>query len=211
MPDGRLLVSCRDGGTYGIYMLDLLTDEQQKIYDATEWHELDAKIVAEGPKPAGRSSVVKDQETAGEMFCLDAYLHALERDPDEGKKRIDRVRVYQSPLHASRKSTPDENDSTTGGAASRSQKLLGEAPVATDGSFYLRVPARTPLRLETVDASGEVLRKMQSWIWVMPNEERGCIGCHEDRELTPPNRNARALRDGPVCLGVAPKPRGESD
>jgi hypothetical protein len=210
-PDGRLLVSHRDGGTYGIYMLDPLTDMQQEIYDATEWHELDPKVVAARRKPAGRSSFVKDQETAGEMFCLDAYLNGLERDPDKGEQRIDRVRVYQSELRASEKTMPKGNDPPDERPATLRQKLLGEAPVATDGSFYLRVPARTPLRLETVDASGDVLRKMQSWIWVMPNEARGCIGCHEDRELTPPNRNARALRDGPVCLGVAPKPRGESD
>jgi hypothetical protein len=33
----------------------------------------------------------------------------------------------------------------------------------------------------------------QTWTWVMPREWRGCIGCHEDREMVPPNRLAEAV------------------
>lgn len=80
--------------------------------------------------------------------------------------------------------------------------MLGEVPVHSDGSVYLKVPARTPLRLESVDADGNVLRAMQNWIWVMPSERRGCIGCHADRELTPPNRHVLALRERPHGIGV---------
>ncbi len=35
----------------------------------------------------------------------------------------------------------------------------------------------------------------------MPKESRGCIGCHEDRELTPPNRHVLALRKPPHWIG----------
>ncbi len=82
------------------------------------------------------------------------------------------------------------------------EKLLGEVPVEPDGSFFMEVPARTPLRLQTVGADGQVLQAMRSWIWVMPVEARGCIGCHEDRELTPPNRFVSALRRPPHPVGL---------
>ncbi len=59
-----------------------------------------------------------------------------------------------------------------------------------------------PLRLETLGEGDRVLAAMTSWIWVMPKEARGCIGCHEDRELTPPNRFVQAVRKRPHVLGV---------
>jgi len=43
---------------------------------------------------------------------------------------------------------------------------------------------------------------MRSWFWVMPMERRGCIGCHEDRELTPPNRHVFALRKRAQRIGL---------
>jgi hypothetical protein len=43
---------------------------------------------------------------------------------------------------------------------------------------------------------------MQNWLWVMPSERRGCIGCHADRELTPPNRHVLALREHPRKIGI---------
>jgi hypothetical protein len=72
--------------------------------------------------------------------------------------------------------------------------LMGTVPIEQDGSFYLEVPARVPLRLRTLDESGKESFAMRNWFWVMPRESRGCIGCHEDPELTPPNRHVRALR-----------------
>jgi hypothetical protein len=37
----------------------------------------------------------------------------------------------------------------------------------------------------------------------MPMERRGCIGCHEDRELAPPNRHVIALRKMPQQIGLS--------
>ncbi len=91
------------------------------------------------------------------------------------------------------------------------EEALGTVPVESDGSFYMEVPARTPLRLQTLDADGAVLQTMRSWIWVMPEEARGCIGCHEDRELTPPNRHVLALRKPPHLIGRPPVGQSKSE
>jgi hypothetical protein len=72
------------------------------------------------------------------------------------------------------------------------RRILGEAEVLADGSFHLEVPANLPLELQALDADGLALRTC-SWIWVKNNENRGCIGCHEDGELSPENRFADAL------------------
>ena len=54
--------------------------------------------------------------------------------------------------------------------------------------------------MRAIDGRGDVSFSMENWIWVMPRESRGCIGCHEDRELTPPNRHVFALRKPPHVL-----------
>ncbi len=85
---------------------------------------------------------------------------------------------------------------------------MGTVPVESDGSFHLSVPARTSLRLQTLDGDGQVLQAMRSWIWVMPKEARGCIGCHVDRVLSPPTRHALALWKPPHFIGVADREVG---
>jgi hypothetical protein len=61
------------------------------------------------------------------------------------------------------------------------------------------VPPNTPLKMELVNRDGKVVRA-SSWVYTRPKENRGCIGCHEDPELTPENREAKALIRKPVKL-----------
>ena len=67
------------------------------------------------------------------------------------------------------------------------RRLLGEAPVEADGSFHIDIPADLPVQLQILDDDGMALSTC-GWIWTRPREFRGCIGCHEDPELTPENR-----------------------
>jgi hypothetical protein len=197
LPGGDLLVSYREprARSYGLYAIDPQDSEHLAgIFDAPPWHELDAVAVCARPQPAGRSSVVNERVDHGMLYCLDAYLTGTERLPDTGDDRIERLDVYRAVAAA------HHRDQTSGGIA---EELLGSAPVARDGSIHLKVPVRTPLRLETIGPNGAPLQSMDSWFWVMPGERRGCIGCHEDRELTPPNRHPMALRRAPTPVGFA--------
>jgi hypothetical protein len=76
--------------------------------------------------------------------------------------------------------------------AEPARRLLGEVPLHPDGSFNIRVPANIPVQLQLLDEHGLALRSC-SWIWVKNKESRGCIGCHEDGELAPENRQAAAV------------------
>lgn len=208
----KLLVSHRPktGGSYGVYVLDRATGERlHKVYDDPAWHDVGAHLVRPRPEPAGRSSVVKRDSQLGRLYCLNAYLTDRPAGGDVSQGEIRRIRVIRGALDG-RADRPASNDTVNSedagaGGASRSSGQPDEAPVETDGSFFLEVPARTPLRLETLDGEGAVLQSMGSWMWVMPNERRGCIGCHEDRELTPPNRHVAALRNAPWRIGSEDK------
>ena len=82
-----------------------------------------------------------------------------------------------------------------------SQRTLGEVPLEYDGSFHIEVPAQVPLRFELLDERGAAVARQDSWTWVMPREWRGCIGCHEDREMAAPNVLADAFVKPAVRLG----------
>ena len=58
--------------------------------------------------------------------------------------------------------------------------------MAPDGSFNVEVPANMPVELQLVDENGLALRCC-GWIGTHNHFNQGCIGCHEDPELTPEN------------------------
>jgi hypothetical protein len=79
---------------------------------------------------------------------------------------------------------------------------LGIVDVEEDGSFYLKVEADKPFTISTLDKEGKVINGPGSWIWIRPNERRGCIGCHEDNEMVPANRFSLAVKSKPVSVPV---------
>jgi hypothetical protein len=189
LPNGRLLASYRPengdaAGTFGLYELDPASGKRiAPVYDDPEWHEIDAVAVRPRTVPPGRSTVVNDTGKVGQLCGLDAYVSDARDGPELARGTIASLRVT---------------------AALEEEVVVGVAEVESDGSFFVEVPARTPLRLETLDGSGQVLRAMKSWFWVMPVERRGCIGCHEDREMAPPNRHVLALRKPPQAIKIEP-------
>ena len=79
-------------------------------------------------------------------------------------------------------------------------EVWGDVPIEEDGSFYIEITADTPVRLRTISENGQVVRGPSSWIWVRPNERRGCVGCHEARGLTAENQVPLAINKPPVSL-----------
>ena len=93
----------------------------------------------------------------------------------------------------------------TQGADGRA-KLLGTAPVETDGSFFLKVPGDKPLRFTLLDAKGAVLRQEHGWFWARGGEQRYCVGCHAGPERAPDNKVPSVLLRSttPIDLSKAP-------
>jgi hypothetical protein len=81
-------------------------------------------------------------------------------------------------------------------------KSLGWIPVEKDGSFFVKIPANLPFRLQTLDGNKKVLLGPSDWMWIRPFERRGCIGCHEDPELSPDNVVPMAINYFPVVVPV---------
>lgn len=201
LPDGSVLVSRRpaDGaGVHAIYRLDLETGRRTLVFRDAGSHSIQAVALVSRPEPDGHSSVVEDDQNWAKLYCLSVYESDLKREwmPPGTARRL-RVIEGMPPTAA------------TGGGAIR-KRLLGGLALDEDGSFHLLVPPNTPIQLQVVDAEGMALRT-SAWIWAKNKEQRGCIGCHEDRERTPENVFAQALSHPAAELTLPPERRRTVD
>ena len=227
LADGSILVSRREpgAGTHAIVRLDPATADWEPVFDDPGRHDLQAKLIRARAEPDGRSSVVSEADPNGQLYGLDVYVNDLRDRSWLPRGSVARLRVLEGiPRRAgdARTASPATAPPATGvseagpseaagrcpnGVAPVLQKrVLGDIPVEPDGSFYVRVPAATPIQLQILDGDGLALRTC-GWIWSMNHEPRGCIGCHEDPELTPVNRFVDAMRSPPIGLTLRPERR----
>jgi hypothetical protein len=76
-------------------------------------------------------------------------------------------------------------------------RILGTVPVEPDGSAYFEVPALRPLFFVALDENDLSVKRMQSFVSVMPGETTGCSGCHESRTETARSRPLAATARPP--------------
>ncbi|MBM4040141.1 MAG: hypothetical protein FJ290_16675, partial [Planctomycetes bacterium] len=65
------------------------------------------------------------------------------------------------------------------------ERILGTVPVEADGSAYAELPALRSLFFVALDERELSVKRMQSFLTVMPGETTACIGCHEQRTAAP--------------------------
>jgi len=193
LPDGTILVSRRsaDGtDTHGVYRLDPYTGQFELIFDSPDYHDIQAKAVYPRLEPDGRSSVVTEDDPNGKLYCLNVNIsdpsassgQVLENREWLPVGEVVRLRV----LEGIAVKTQNSKRKAQNFVPLAQRRILGEIDVEKDGSFNIEVPVNIPIELQTLDADGMALRSC-GWIWAKNHEPRGCIGCHEDGELTPEN------------------------
>jgi hypothetical protein len=175
-PDGALLVSfAPPGATFGIYRFDVPRGEPgAALFDDPVWHDVDALPAVARTEPVGRITMVDDAKKTALLTCLDVYDTDCSEIAAIARGAVKRVRFIEH----------------VPGAAPR---ILGEAPVEEDGSFLVEIVADVPFFLQTLDADGCALARMPVWMGLRSRDERSCMGCHEDKELSPRNDVTRAI------------------
>ncbi len=73
------------------------------------------------------------------------------------------------------------------------ERILGTVPVELDGSAHFKIPANRSIFLIALDKNDSSVKRMQSFLSVMPGEVASCIGCHEERNQTPTTANQSVL------------------
>jgi len=179
---GKLLVSYRapSEDRYGLFEFDPVRKSLDRpVYSDPDNNIIEVITAEEYQRPKNLPSEVDLEVKTGLIMCQDINFHG-----------------FQPSLASS-----------VGLKASRIEVLgvdstYGVVDVEEDGSFYLKVLADKPFRIRTLDGNGQVVGETCSWLWLRPNERRGCVGCHEDPELVPDNRIPLAVRKDPAMIPV---------
>ncbi|RME91842.1 MAG: hypothetical protein D6766_11120, partial [Verrucomicrobia bacterium] len=89
-------------------------------------------------------------------------------------------------------------DPLTYGGSFTLERVVGTVPVEADGSAYLELPALRGFFFVALDENDLAVKRMQSFLSLMPGETLGCVGCHEQRTRTyQPERPLLALQRPP--------------
>jgi hypothetical protein len=191
LQDSRVLVSYTRGPeARGIYLFDFERGAPgERIHFDPKWDDQSVAVLGPQPEPQGLLSAVVETEPNVDVQCLSIYdsdisgVRALK--PGEVKKvRFVEGVPLPSATDSSRPSQPAERYRA---------RILGEASVEVDGSFFVTLPGDTPFYIQVLDGKGMVLQSMSTWIWGRRGTSRSCIGCHENREYAPENRVSQAL------------------
>ncbi len=220
LPDGGLLASFRtdrSNAVFGLYRIDPTTGRRKaRVFEEAGLHTVDAQVIRTRPNPPGRGNWLIPGTETGVFYCLASHVTSLpdQRPVKPGELKF--VRVIEGvpamqDVPGGPRGDASSSEGPGEGASFGLRRLLGIAPIEPDGSFHVRVPAETPVTFQVLDENYLAVRTQKAWTWVIGNENRACIGCHEDRELSPPNKLADAILKPAVDLTLPPERRRSVD
>ncbi len=206
------------GSLFEICAFHPRTKQATVLHRDPRHHLVQPVALLPSPEPDGRSSVVDEGDPHGKLYCLNVAWDDVD-DTALPPGTVRRIRFLEgvgvsadqaAALRLPTALTPCPGATRNGLPPLAQRRVLGEIDLQSDDSFQVAVPANTPIQIQTLDERGVALRTC-GWIWAKNREPRGCIGCHEDGELTPENRLVEALALPAVQLTLPPQRRRTVD
>lgn len=151
--------------------------------------------------PRARERVIarraESKETTGRLILSDVYNGRKMDGVKRGQiKKLLVLETLPMPIHYT-----GGMDPVSFGGTFTLERVLGTVPVERDGSAYIELPALRSFFFVAMDENEDSVKRMQSFLTVMPGETTSCVGCHEHRTRTPENRSSigtlAALRRSP--------------
>ncbi len=215
-PDGRLLVSFSprfgkfedaEGNVledvdadYGLYTINADGTDLRLLYNDRDYHEFDAVVIGDRPVPPVIPTELSRSEETGVFLVENVYFRQNgdgQERPDKSIQEVKQVMVIQGIPR------PRGDRDDIGMSEFEQKRILGFAPVQSDGSFKIRVPANIPLSFNTVDSLGRALVVKRNWVTVRPGEQfPKCTGCHGPRGQDSGNPNPMAAAMTATDLNV---------
>lgn len=168
-----LLVTYRSSknNLFKLYSFNTKSNSLGKVfYEDAKYNTIDAVIIKKHQRPRKLPSEVNLKFNSGLMLCQDINF----TDSLQVGLKANKVEVLGI------------------------DKTLRTVNVEKDGSFYIKIIADTPFRLQTIGKNGQVVNGPSNWMYMRPGERRGCVGCHENREQVPENRQPLSVQKGPI-------------
>lgn len=207
LPSGDLLVSCcrADDVQQDLALWAMAPDggNRRLIHDTPLLWDEGAVAVAPRTPPALRPSYGNPAETTATVGALNVYENTgvraslrCERDLIHRRGTIRGVRAVEGITATASvgESLRAIRDRIIGMDRWR---VLGEAPVAADGSFLAELPANRPIRFQTAGHDGRALTEESNWFYAVPGEKQVCGGCHPPTSATSSNKALAAIQSNP--------------
>ncbi len=220
LSETEFLVTFKPAGTkfFGIYFMTEAGERELLVSDAKISCNQPV-VVKSRPVPVVRKSHVDYRQKTGTVYMHDVYAGIGLQGVPRGT--IKSLRVVALDYRAAGVGH-NGNSGPAGGALVSTpisiqgswdvKVVLGTTPVLEDGSAFFTVPARTPLYFQALNAKGQAVQTMRSWMTLQPGEVSSCVGCHDQQSSTPPRtQGSLASQAGPQeLLEWHGKPRGFS-
>ena len=175
LSDKYFLVSACDtrNSTWKIYLADVF-DNLVAVHESSGYALLEPTPLMPQPMPPVIPDQVDLSADDATVFVSDVYAGPGLAGVPRGTVKQLRVVAY----HFGYRGLAGSDKIGYGGPWD-AMRILGTTPVEEDGSASFRVPANTPVSLQTLDDEGKAVQLMRSWFTAMPGEQVSCVGCHE--------------------------------
>ncbi|RME93000.1 MAG: hypothetical protein D6766_09025 [Verrucomicrobia bacterium] len=180
---------------WGIYLVDTF-DNMVLLCEQEEFGLFEPIPFRPRPRPPVIPDQVQPDRNDAIVYLQDVYRGpGLDRVP---RGTIKQLRVFTYHFGFQHLAGIDHRVGTDG--PWEVKRVLGTVPVQPDGSALFRVPAKTPLSFQPLDANGQAVALMRSWMTAQPGEFVSCVGCHEHRSSAGLAKNAMALAEPPAAI-----------
>jgi len=187
----------RNAVDLGIYTLDVGTGAQTLIYNDPETADFEARPVMSRPVPPVIPQMVSTRSYTARLLCNSVRTSQEAMTRRRGKLiRIVEGQPITGRHHTHMNKSGEAWKNHTGTHA----RILGTVPLASDGSFFVEVPADRLLHCQVLDSDRRVVGNQLIWMYARPGETRSCVGCHEAPDTTP----VAGSMGFPVSAGHAP-------
>jgi hypothetical protein len=170
----RLLTMNRRGETRRIYRLP-----SELVKAGVECHE--PRPLRARPREPVIPTRCDPRQALGRLILQDVYAGRRMQGVKRGEiKKLLVLDSLPKPINYSGKMPP-----MSFGGTYTLERILGTVPVEPDGSAYMELPAMRSLFFVALDENNNSVKRMHSFLTIMPGETTSCVGCHEQRQRTP--------------------------
>ena len=160
--------------------------------------DFEGKVRIQEPRPVIRRKReriipprVDTSKTTGQLILSNVYVGRSMQGVKKGEiKKLLVLESLPKPINFT-----GGMDPLTYGGSFTLERIVGTVPVEDDGSAFMELPANRAFFFVALDENNNSVKRMQSFLTVMPGEVLSCVGCHEERGKTPVDKaNMRLLK-----------------
>jgi len=165
----NLLIMDPQGRTRTLYTLE------NQFGRSTQLHE--PRPIVKRQRERMHPPRVNPAETTGQLMLMDVYNGRNMKGVKKGDiKKLLIVESLPKPVNFT-----GGMDPISYGGTFTLERVIGTVPVEADGSANFVVPAKRAVFFVALDANDNTVKRMHSFVSVMPGERTSCLGCHEER------------------------------